>query len=157
MVGPCVFMRLRNCAGAGLGFEQVIEPHVVNQLDGVGEVGMESDGRHVRDDEERRVFEGDGVVEELGAGLMEVAFLAFVFPAETDAFPHVGRAFAAKGFRDGHFKAIERAGGIGLDVGGFVEEAAEIDDVLLGGGTFVEGGGSPFGDEFLGGHSPGLE
>ncbi|MBE0656239.1 MAG: hypothetical protein IH602_01035 [Bryobacteraceae bacterium] len=56
--------------GAGLGFEQVIEADVVDLLDGVGEVGMDSEGLHVGDDEEGRVFKVVGVVEELGVGLV---------------------------------------------------------------------------------------
>ena len=53
---------------------------------------------------------------------------------------------------DGFFEAVILAGGIGLGGGGVAEEVAEVDEVLVSGGFFGEGGALPFGDELLGGH-----
>lgn len=84
-------------------------------------------------------------------GGLEVAVLGFVFPGETFAAPDVGPAVAAGGLGGAFFEGVVGAVRVGVG-GGLVEQVAEVDEVLVAGGTLVAGVGAPFGDEGLGGH-----
>ncbi len=119
---------------------------------GAGEGGMDDDPVQVGDDQERWVFQGRGVKLQLLEGILEVFALALVLPAEAGAFPHVRPAIPAPGLGGALLEAVPGAGGVGLGGRGLVQEAAQIEKVLLGGGALLEVGVSPFGDELVGGH-----
>src|SRR5439155_5398036 len=118
-------------------------------------------GADVGDDGEGRVVEGVAVLVELAVGLVEglVLVLALVFPGEVAAFPDVNEAVLALGAfgggggdLDGFFEGVVGAGGVGGGGGGLVEQAAEVDEVFVGGGALGEVGVPPFFYELLGGH-----
>jgi hypothetical protein len=71
-----------------------------------GEGGVDDDAFAVADDEQRRVFELQGVVGELLEGGVQVAAGFLVFPAEVAALPDVGPAVAAAGFAGAAFEAV---------------------------------------------------
>jgi hypothetical protein len=104
------------------------------------------------DDEQRRIFQGRGVDLELLERLLEVLARTLVFPAEAGALPDVGPAFAAAGLGGALLEAIALAVGVGLRRGGLVEQTAQVEEVLLGGGALLEGGALPLGDELVRGH-----
>jgi hypothetical protein len=71
-----------------------------------GEGGVDDDAFAVADDEQRRVFELQGVVGELLEGGVQVAAGFLVFPAEVAALPDVGPAVAAAGFAGAAFETV---------------------------------------------------
>ncbi|MGC4108307.1 MAG: hypothetical protein QM753_18455 [Thermomicrobiales bacterium] len=79
--------------------------------------------------------------------------LALVFPAEVAALPDIGPAIAAAGLGGAALEGIEGAFGVGLGGGVDAEDVAEIEEVLLGGGAFLEGDADPFLLEFDGEHA----
>lgn len=66
---------------------------------------------------------------------------------------HVGGAIAAERLGDGALEAKEVAVGVGFGGCRLVEHAAEVDEVLLSGGTLLERRGLPFAYEVLGRHA----
>jgi hypothetical protein len=121
------------------GVAQLVESDPVDLVDGVGPVGVDLEGRHVGDDEERRVLEGHGVLLELGIGGAEVLALALVLPGEVAALPDVGPALAAGGFRRAALEGISIALGVGVGRRVLAQERAEVIEVRLRGGTLGEG------------------
>jgi hypothetical protein len=73
---------------------------------------------------------------------------ALVLEAEEAAFPHVREAVAAFVFGRALFKAVVLAGRIGGGGRGVVKDAAEIEEVLLGGGALLQFHLSPLRYEF---------
>ncbi len=130
--------------------QQIVEGDGVDALDGVGEVGVYENGVDVGYDEEGRVLQGLAVLEQLLIGFVEVGVFAFVLPGEVVFFPDVGPALAAASLGRAGFEGEGLAGGVFFGGGGVADEAAEVDEVLLAGGAFFEGGVAPFVDEVLG-------
>ncbi len=143
-----------------------VEGDFVSFVGGVGEVGVDFDAFDVGDDQERRIVEGFAVALELGVGFCEVFVFAFalVFPAEFAVPPDVGEALCSRaacptaanreigvprGVPDGDafFEGVLCAGGIVFCRCGLAEEAAEVEEMFLGGGAFRELSALPFGDE----------
>ena len=115
------------------GVAQVVERDGVGLLDGVGPVGADDDAVHVGHDQERRVLERDGVVEELTVGGVEVCVLSLLFPAEAALAPDVGPAFAAGGLGGAFFEGESVAFGVCGDGGVEADERAEVVEVRLRG------------------------
>jgi hypothetical protein len=134
------------------GEEEVGQGNVVDLGDGVGEVGVNLDPVGVGDDEKRGRAEGLGIAEKLGKGGFQVLALALVFPAEAILAPDIGPAFTAGSFGDATLEGEPFAFGVGGDGRGDVEEVAEVVEMGLGGGAFLELHLPPFVDEILGGH-----
>jgi hypothetical protein len=60
--------------------------------DRVGEVGVDTDLLHVRDNEQGRVLESVGVLLQLRISFDQVFVVALVFPREAMPLPNVGKA-----------------------------------------------------------------
>ena len=63
------------------------------------------------------------------------------------AFPHVGPAACAAVLAGATLETVPVAGRVGLGGSRFVEQSAQVDEVLLGSEYLLEVGGAPFGDE----------
>ena len=117
---------------------------------GFGEIGVDDDAVQIADDEEGRAGEGVAIEEELVVGVFQILVLAFVFPAKEILFPDIGEAIAAAVLFRAFFKAEGFARGIGLGGRGMAQHAAQVEEMLLRGGAFLELDFSPLGDEFGG-------
>ena len=139
-------------AGARVG--EVVEIEVVNAADAVGPVGADAEAHQIGDDQQRRVLQGQGVLPELLEGGVKVCAAALVFPGEVVTFPDVGPAVAAGVLAGAALEAVGLAGGIRLGRGRLAEQPADVDEVLLRGGAFLQRGrGAPLGDELVRRHS----
>lgn len=137
----------------GRTVEQVVQREFAHLLHRVGPVGVDAEPVHVADDQQRRVIQRDGILLELGEGAVEVLLLALVFPGKAMPAPDIGPAFAPAGFRCALFEGEPFALGVGA--GGLfnVEQFAQVEEVFLRCGTFLEFDMAPFGDELGGGHA----
>ena len=117
------------------------------------EVGMDLEAVHVADDQQRRILQVLAVAKELVVGFLQVFVLAFVFPAEVAAHPHVGPAVAAFGLLNALLESVPLALGVGFGRLGLVEQFAEVEEVLLAGAPLREVHALPLGDELLRSHS----
>ena len=126
---------------------ELVEPELVRQADAVGPVGADAEPRHVRDDEDRRVLQGQRVLPQLVEGRVEVGVLPLVLPGEAMPLPHVGPAVAAAVLARSALEAVVLAGGVGLGRGQLAEEPAEVDEVLLRRRAFLQFRRPPLGDE----------
>jgi len=129
---------------------EAVERDFVDDGNGVGEIGVDDDSVQVADDEEERVGERVAVKEELVIGVVQILVLTLVFPAEEILFPDIGEAIAAAVLFRALFKAKVFARGIGLGGRGMAQHAAQVQEMLLRGGAFLELDFSPLGDEFRG-------
>jgi hypothetical protein len=69
---------------------------------------------------------------------------------EIAALPDIGPALAALLLVGAGLEGEALTGGIGLGGHGVAEQAAKVDEVLLGGAALLEGGLAPLGNEGLG-------
>ena len=138
--------RSRGLVPAG---SKVFERQRVDDGTGVGEVGMDLDPVHVADDERGRILQVLAVVKQLPIGGGEVGVVALVLPTEVSALPDVGPTPVpgAQSFGAG-LEGVPLAGRIGLVRRLDAEHAAEVDEVLLRGGTLAPGVVAPLGGEF---------
>ena len=152
-----VLRRLLGYGGAGLaGFQLLgVEKDVVEDLqvarlakffegdfvgdgDGAGEVGADDNAVHVTDHEQRRVADRVFVEEQLIEGGSQVFVLALVFGFEEALLPDIGEAVAATVLGGAFLETERRAGWIGLGRRGMADEAAQVYEMLLGGGALLE-------------------
>jgi hypothetical protein len=75
------------------------------------------------------------VLEQLLIGLVQIGVFAFVLPGEEAFFPDVGRALATALLGGASLEGEPFAGGVLLGRGGVADQAAQVDEVLLGGGA----------------------
>ena len=137
-----------------VGPGQVVEGDDVGQGREVREVGVDLDRVEVGHDEERRVLEGVAVALELEVGGLLVLLLALVFEGEEAALPHVGEAVAAPELLGPLLESVPGAGRVGLVRGPLTEEPAEVDEVLVRGGTLGRGDALPLRGELARCHRP---
>ena len=97
-----------------------------------GEGGVDDDVFAVADDEQRRVFELQGVIGELLECGVEVAAGFLVFPAEVATLPDVGPAVAAARFAGAAFEAVI----LGVTRFFNAEQIAKVTEMLLRPGPF---------------------
>ena len=97
--------------------------------------------------EQRRVLEVFSVVTQLAIGGREVLLLALVLPREEAALPDVGEAVAAAELLGERLEAVPLALRIGLGGRLLTEQLAEIEEVLLRRGAFLQLRCSPLLDE----------
>ena len=115
---------------------------------GAGEVGVDLDAVHVANDERGRVLEVLAVVEELLVRGGEVGVRALVLPPEVPALPDVGPALTARTQPlRARLERVGLAGGVGFIGRGHVQQAAEVDEVLLRGGALAARVLAPLGGE----------
>lgn len=144
-------LRIRECGlqpAALLGILQLLDRDRVDARDGIGPVGVDADRRaDVRDDEQRRIVERDGIALQLREGGIEVRPRALVFPGEAAAPEHVGEAVAAGRPGGADLESVVAAGRIGIGRGRFVQQPAEIEEMRLRGRPLLQGRVPPLGDE----------
>ena len=70
----------------GSRVREVLQCELIGQADAVRPVGANAEPRQVRDNEQRRVLEGEGVLAQLVERCVEVGVLALVLPREAVAF-----------------------------------------------------------------------
>ena len=97
---------------AGVG--QVLQRELVGQADAVRPVGADSESRHVRDDQQRRVLECQRVLPQLIERGVKVRLAPLVLPSEAVALPHVGPPISAGVLARAAFEAVVLAGRVGL-------------------------------------------
>ena len=139
--------------GSGLDpNSELVERDLV--LDGgeAGEVRAHDDAVHVAGEQERRVAEVAGVLEELVEGGVEVLVLLLVFSGELAFFPDVGEPATAAGLLDAALEGVPRARGVGVGRLGVVEDFAEVEVVLLRGRSLGQLSFLPDFDELGGVH-----
>jgi hypothetical protein len=90
----------------GFRFDQLVDADFAGFVRVAGEGGVDDDAFAVADDEQRRVFQLQGVVGELLEGGVEVASRLLVLPAEMAALPDIGPAIAATGFAGAALEAV---------------------------------------------------
>ena len=145
--------------------------HVPAQLFRIGEI-VESEiegfrqrvrpGRHdpnrvgVAGHIQRRVFEIPGVLGKLFQRFAEAFFLFLVLECEIALLPDISEARRADGFERALLETIALARRIVLYRGRMVDEAAEIDEMLLRRLPLGERDGLPFFNELMRGHAEGL-
>ena len=129
---------------------------VVNGRSGVGEVGVDLDPVHVANDERGRILQVFAVVKQLPIGGGEVGVVALVLPAEVFALPDVGPTpiASAQSFGAG-LERVPLTACIGLVRRLHAEQATEVDEVLLRGGTLTTGVVAPLGGELGSGEGSG--
>jgi hypothetical protein len=137
------------------GLIELVDREGVLALGGAGEVGVDFEALQVGDDEDRRVAEILAVLEELGVGRVEVGPVALVLPGEVVFPPDVGEPLSTLGLPRALLEGVERAVLVGFGGGRHAEQAAEIEEVLLGGAALGQGAVAPLGLELLRRHGGG--
>lgn len=117
---------------------QIGDAELVAYAGRVGEVGVDDEALGVADDQQRRVLQRRGVLLELGIGGGEIGMGLLVFPAEAAALPHIRPAGLAGGLLCALLEAVAGALGVGLVGRRHVQQAAEVDEVRLGGLLLVQ-------------------
>ena len=132
---------------------EVVKAELIGLADAVRPVGADAEPQHVGDDQQRRILQRQGVLPELPECSVQVGAVALVLPGEVVALPDVGPAVAAGVLAGATLEAVGVAGRVGLGRGRLAEQAAQVDEVLLGGGALLEFGGPPLFDEPVGRHA----
>ena len=133
---------------AGGAIQKVIQREFVDLLHRVRPVGVDAEPVHVADDQQRRIVERNGILLELGEGAVEVLLLALIFPSKAFLAPDIRPAFTAAGLRCTLLESKPFALGVGRDRVFYIEQAADVIEVRLGGSAFFQLGSAPFLDEF---------
>jgi hypothetical protein len=111
------------------------------------------DRREVRDDEERRVLQGVLVVDELAVRCLQVLALALVLPGEEALLPDVREAVTAVELLGPLLERVPLTGGVGIGGTGLAEDAAQIEEVALGGRPLPGRHAAPLRGELRGSHA----
>ena len=135
------------------GLGEILERELVETADAVGPVGADAETDHVRDDQKRRVLQRKRVLPQLPERRIEVGVPALVLPGEVVALPDVCPSAAAVVLSRAALEAVAFASRIGVGGRGLAQHPAQVDEVLLRGGSLLEFGGPPLGDEFTRGHA----
>ena len=131
---------------------EIVDGELKGFANAVGPVGADAEPPHVGDDQKRGVLQGEGVLPELVEGAVEVGEPALVLPGEAMPFPHVGPAVATGLLSGALLEAVDLAGRVGLGWRRLSQGSAQVDEVLLRGGAFLQLRRPPLGDEFTRGH-----
>ena len=115
-----------------------VQGEFVRFADAVGPVGADAEPRHVGDDQQRRVLQGQGVLPQLVEGGVQVGMLALVLPGEVMPFPHVGPAVAPAVLAGAALEAVVLAGRVGFGGGRLSQQSAQVDEMLLRRGALLE-------------------
>ena len=143
--GPLEFVT-HGCVG------QIFKRELVNDADAVGPVGVNAEARHVGDDQQGRVFQRQRVLAQLVEGGVQVFVLALVLPGEAVPSPDIGPTAAAGVLAGAALKAVALPARIVLRGRRLAQQPAEVDEMLVRGGTLFQFGRPPFGDKLLGVH-----
>ena len=138
---------------AGGGVDEIVERELVRHAHAVGPVGADAEPRHVRDDQQRRVLQGERVLTQLVERRVEVGAPPLVLPGEAAALPHVGPAVAAGVLARAALEAVDLAGRVGLRRRRLAEQTAQVDEMLLTPRALLQRCRPPLGDERLRRHA----
>ena len=140
--GPLEFV-----AHGGVG--QIIQCELVNHADTVRPVGVNAEARHVGDYQQGRVLQCQRILAQLVEGGVQILVFALVLPCEAVAFPDIGPAAAAGVFARAALKAVALPAGVVFRRRRFIQQPAQVDEVLLRGRALVQFRRVPFGYELL--------
>ena len=126
---------------------EVVQVELVRLADAVRPVGADPEPPQVGDDQQRRVLQRQRILPELRERGVEVGAVALVFPGEAVAFPDVGPAVTARVLPGAAFEAIRRAGRVGLGRRRFIQQSAEVEEVLLRRRPLLQRGIAPLRNE----------
>ena len=132
--------------------EQVIQRQGDRAGGQVGVIGADDDGVDIRNDQQRRVFEGFAVAQELFVGLVQVevaVILALVFPAEIAQLGHICPALSAAAFGCAHLEGKACAGWVIFNRRWMPDQVAKIEEMFLHGLLFSGSGTFPLADKIL--------
>src|SRR5207245_991776 len=115
-------------------------------------VCMDLEAIHVADNQERRVFQRDGIALQLREGGIQVFALALVFPTEAAALPDVGPALSAGRFRRALLEGVPFALRVGIARRALTQNGAQVVEMRLRGRALGQLRGLPFVNERFGGH-----
>src|SRR5437763_787690 len=101
--------------------------------DRIGEIRVDTNFLHVRDDEQRRVLERIRILLQLRIRFNQVSALPLVFPCEAMPFPDIGKAGAVADLPSRFLEGV--FGAMPIDVGRlrYSEEGAQIQKMFLSG------------------------
>ena len=119
----------------------------------IGEINMDFQVAGIARDEQRRIVERLTVLQELFVSLGEVGPSALVFESEEAALPHIGPTSAAALLGGAFFEGEGLASSIQFGGRGVADQIAEIEKVLLVGGSLGKISSRPFDNEFGRRHS----
>jgi len=124
----------------------------VNVGDGSGEVGAHHDAVQIAEHQQGRILQHIAVAQELVKGGIEILVLALILPTEEAALPDIGETVAPAMLGGTLLEAERLAGGVGRGGRGMVEDAAEVEKVLLRGGALLQLHLAPLGNELVDSH-----
>jgi hypothetical protein len=109
---------------------------------------MDPEAVHVGDNQQRRVIQRNCILLELGESLVEILALALVFPGEAALAPDINPALAARGLGRTFLEGEPFALGVGADRVFLAQQRAEVVEMGLRCGAFLQLGGPSLFDEF---------
>lgn len=112
--------------GQPFGREQVIQRQGEIAFGRVGKVGVDLDDLHVRDEQQRRVVQRVGVIEQLPVGALQVTVGALVLERKEALLLDVGKAVAAQGLVGARLKGEPLPRGVGLRRRGMPHHTAQV-------------------------------
>ena len=115
-----------------LRFMQIIEREFMNLLDRIGPVRMNAKPLHVANDQERRIFKGNGILLQLHISGLQVLMLALILPAEIPTLPDIRPAVAPSKLGRAALEAIPFPLGVGIRRSALFQQPAQVDEMLLG-------------------------
>ena len=113
---------------------------------------MDFEAVQVADDEQRRVFQGLAVLQQLLVGGDEILVLPFVFQPKWPRIQTSAQPSPPAVFLTPLFKAVPLSLQVHVRRRGLGEQLAQVEKMLLAGGPLRKVDGLPLGDELGGGH-----
>ena len=140
-----------------VGPGDVLQREAVALAGRAGEMGVHLDAQAVTDHQQRRAFQRQCVHHQLPQRAFQALARCLVFPGEMAAQPHVSKAVGAllaqRGRAAGLGHTALEAVGVGVGRLGHAQHAAQVDEVGLRAGAFIQFVGSstrlPLADEIL--------
>jgi hypothetical protein len=106
--------------------------------DRVRPIGANDKLVEVADDQQRRVFQRQRVLLQLAKCCFQIFPLSLVFPSETAALPNVSPAVTTARLRRAALETVEISARVRFSWGWFIQKAAQVDKMLLGGRAFFQ-------------------
>ena len=132
--------------------QQIVEREFVNLLHGVGEIRVQPDRLHIRNDEQWRVFESDSVAEQLRERRVQVLVLPLILPSEAVATPNVRVSVSTSGLAGTLLERVPRPIWVGFGGRPLIQQRAQIDEVFLCCGALFQRRCAPLFNESIRGH-----
>lgn len=122
------------------GIRAAVRIELLNLRDCVGEVRADANAIEIADDQEWPFTEFVLIAQQLHVGIVQILALALVLPGEVALHPHIGPAVAACGDVGSTLEGVALAGVVDISGLGDIQQIAQIVEVGLGCGAFLEVG-----------------